>query len=317
MVNSGQFTGQRADEALPAMVDWLEETGRGEATIAYRLRDWLVSRQRYWGAPIPVVDCPACGLVGVPGRPAAGAAARGRGLRAARALAAGRRRGVAPCGHARSAAARRCARPTPWTRSSTRRGTSSATSTPSARDAAWDRGDGRLVAAGRPVHRRRRARDPAPAVRPLLREGAVRRRLRGLPGAVRQPVHAGHDLPRRRQDVQVEGQRRGARRAGAPVRRRHAAAVRAVHGPARGRQGVVRRERARRLPLPGSAVPHRRRDRRRRARGARPRAAAAGRRPRRGAGAGAQDAADDRQGHATTSAAACTSTRRSRPAWSC
>jgi leucyl-tRNA synthetase len=66
MVNSGQFTGQRADEALPAMVDWLEETGRGEAAIAYRLRDWLVSRQRYWGAPIPVVDCPSCGLVAVP-----------------------------------------------------------------------------------------------------------------------------------------------------------------------------------------------------------------------------------------------------------
>ena len=54
--------------------------------------------------------------------------------------------------------------------------------------------------------------DPAPAVRPLLREGAVRRRAGRLPGAVRQPVHAGDDLQGRREDVQVEGQRRRARR---------------------------------------------------------------------------------------------------------
>jgi leucyl-tRNA synthetase len=66
MVNSGQFTGQPADEAMDRIIDWLEEHGRGTRTTAYRLRDWLISRQRYWGAPIPVVDCPACGLVAVP-----------------------------------------------------------------------------------------------------------------------------------------------------------------------------------------------------------------------------------------------------------
>ncbi len=66
LVNSGQFNGLRADEALDRIVTWLAESGRGRATTAYRLRDWLLSRQRYWGAPIPIVDCPTCGLVAVP-----------------------------------------------------------------------------------------------------------------------------------------------------------------------------------------------------------------------------------------------------------
>ena len=64
-VNSGRFTGLPADQAWARIVDALEESGRGRRTTAYRLRDWLLSRQRYWGAPIPVVSCSTCGLVPV------------------------------------------------------------------------------------------------------------------------------------------------------------------------------------------------------------------------------------------------------------
>jgi leucyl-tRNA synthetase len=66
LVNSGQFDGLAVSEAKTAVAAWLAEEGRGETKTAYRLRDWLVSRQRYWGAPIPIIDCPSCGLVPVP-----------------------------------------------------------------------------------------------------------------------------------------------------------------------------------------------------------------------------------------------------------
>ncbi len=66
MLNSGRFDGLRADEALRAIVEMLQADGRGEPTVNYRLRDWLISRQRYWGCPIPIVSCPGCGLVAVP-----------------------------------------------------------------------------------------------------------------------------------------------------------------------------------------------------------------------------------------------------------
>jgi leucyl-tRNA synthetase len=66
LVNSSQFSGLRADDGKRAIVEWLAERGLGRATISYRLRDWLLSRQRYWGAPIPIVYCGRCGIVPVP-----------------------------------------------------------------------------------------------------------------------------------------------------------------------------------------------------------------------------------------------------------
>jgi len=66
MVNSGPFDGTPADEAIAVVTRYLEEQGIGKFTVSYRLRDWLISRQRYWGAPIPIIYCPTDGMVPVP-----------------------------------------------------------------------------------------------------------------------------------------------------------------------------------------------------------------------------------------------------------
>ncbi|AFZ23387.1 leucyl-tRNA synthetase [Cylindrospermum stagnale PCC 7417] len=66
LINSGSFSGMTATDAKQAIVKYAEEQGFGKLRVQYRLRDWLISRQRYWGAPIPVIHCPNCGIVPVP-----------------------------------------------------------------------------------------------------------------------------------------------------------------------------------------------------------------------------------------------------------
>ncbi|MBI2853812.1 MAG: leucine--tRNA ligase [Chloroflexi bacterium] len=66
MVNSGQFNGLDNEQGFEAICESMEKNGAGKRTISYRIRDWLVSRQRYWGAPIPIVYCEHCGIVPVP-----------------------------------------------------------------------------------------------------------------------------------------------------------------------------------------------------------------------------------------------------------
>ena len=66
LVNSDFLNGKTVKDAIPAMIAWLEEKGIGRAKVQYKLRDWVFSRQRYWGEPIPIVHCDKCGYVPLP-----------------------------------------------------------------------------------------------------------------------------------------------------------------------------------------------------------------------------------------------------------
>ena len=63
LVNSEQFNGVKSDKAIEIVIDWISKQGFGKKTVNYKFRDWLISRQRYWGTPIPMIHCPKCGIV--------------------------------------------------------------------------------------------------------------------------------------------------------------------------------------------------------------------------------------------------------------
>ena len=222
------------------------EQGRGKPAVNYRLRDWLVSRQRYWGAPIPVVYCESDGMVPVPGGPAAGRAARDRGLRAEGQEPAGGGRGV---GRHRVPAVRRPGAPR-------------------------DRHDGHLrrlllvlPALPRPAQRRRLPwdRDAADYWMPVDQYiGGVEHAILHLMYArfftkaladmgqlaVQEPFAnlftQGMITTRRGEDVQVEGQHGQPGRVRRALRRRHRPHLHLLPGPARARRrlGPTRASRA-------------------------------------------------------------------------
>ncbi len=66
MINSGEYDGKNSEEFKKIITDWLKANGKGDQDINYKMRDWLISRQRYWGAPIPIIHCEKCGTVPVP-----------------------------------------------------------------------------------------------------------------------------------------------------------------------------------------------------------------------------------------------------------
>ena len=210
LVDSGEFTGMPASEAIGAITRALEERGLGRAAVTYRQRDWLVSRQRYWGAPIPIVYCEEHGAQPVPESELPvtlpedvdfaptgvsplqhhAAVARGDlpGLRRARA---------ARDGHARHVHRLGVVLPALLLPHRHGRGVG-----PRA---------GGCLDADAPLHRRRRARRAAPALLPLLREGAARPRPPRLRRADAEAAQPGPDPRRRPQpDEQVARQRPGA-----------------------------------------------------------------------------------------------------------
>ena len=249
LVNSGDLDGLTPADAKRKIIDELEAEGRGKLAVNYRLRDWLLSRQRYWGCPIPIIHCGSCGTVPVPEDQLPVELPDVEDYRP---------KGKSPLAAATDWVEVDC----PKCGGPARRETDTMDTFV---DSSWyflryldPRNESgsvrprhrRPLDARRPVHRRRRARDPPPHVRAVLHQGPRRPGPDRGAGAVRQPLHAGDDHPRRPQDEQVEGQRRQPRRLRLALRRRRRPHLRLLHGPARRRRRLGGRGRRRRPALP-------------------------------------------------------------------
>ncbi len=274
--NSGPWSGLPSEEARRRMAAYAEEHGFGKAAITYRIKDWGISRQRYWGTPIPVIHCPACGVVPVPEDQLPvllpdRVEITGAGRSPLENVPEFVNVACPKCGGAGAARDRYHGHLhrfvlvfLPLLRSAQQ---------PAALRPRQDR----LLVRDRPVHRRRGARHSAPDLLALLHQDDARHRPDPKQRAGAAPVHAGHGDRRRRQDVEVQGQRGGRGHAGREVRRRYRAHVRAVRRAAGKGSRLAHRRRRRHLPLPGPRLPLRHAQRgpaRRRARRIRPQGSA-------------------------------------------
>lgn len=130
MANSGSFDGTPTESSVGEVIEWLEQEGLGRRAVNFRLRDWLISRQRYWGTPIPIVFCPDCGEIPVPEEQLPVELPDLVDI-----VPTGEQSPLAGVQDWVNTACPKCGgraggKPTRWTRSSIRRGTSTATSTP-------------------------------------------------------------------------------------------------------------------------------------------------------------------------------------------
>ena len=244
-----------AVEGQRAIVEWLDREGKGHFSVSYKLRDWLVSRQRYWGCPIPIVYCERCGMVPVPEEdlPVELPDIEDYQPKGRSPLAAAEDWVNVPCPECGGRAKRETDTMDTFVDSSwyylrycdARND-----------QAAWDR---RVLAAWMPVDQYIGGVEHAILhlhVLALLRQGAGRHAPARRTGAVPGAVHPGDDpRPRRQQDVELEGQRDRPERDRRAVRRRRRALLRAVHRPARpGRRVGRHRHRGRPPAVAGPAV---------------------------------------------------------------
>ena len=192
-MNSGAFDGLDFQQAVDAIAAALEKKGLGKKRVQFRLRDWGISRQRYWGTPIPIIHCAACGDVPVPDEQ----------------LPVVLPEDCVPDGSGNPLSKRadfvNCSCPKcgqPARRETDTMDTFVDSSWYFLRFACADNATAmvdervQLLAAGRSVHRRHRARDPAPALFAFLDAGDARSRPGAARRALRQPAHAGHGAER-------------------------------------------------------------------------------------------------------------------------
>ena len=254
LVDSGPFTGMTSPEAKKAIIEWLEANHLGRPAVGYRLRDWLLSRQRYWGAPIPVVYCENdCGIVPVPDEDLP--------------VLLPEVDDYLPKGRSPLAAAEDWVRTTcPTCGGPARRETDTMDTFV---DSSWyflrytdpdnDEAPFSTEIANYWLPVNQYIGGIEHAILHLLYARFFTKVMQEmgsgrLSGALRAPVQPGDDLPPRRQDGQVEGERGSSRRDDLALRRRRDAALHPVHGACRRGQGVAGQRHRGHVPLPGTAL---------------------------------------------------------------